>query len=129
MTDNMRNEKNVYYTIMKKRGGLLPCWHGQRNKGSQRSCVHDAFLNDCDQFKIYVNKKILYSELPIHQEVNEQIEKVRECSSIRNTKLLFQNVVIRNLRGPQIFLRRQKDRLFICLATVEATDGSNDEDH
>ena len=70
MTDNVRNEENLYYNIMNKRGGLLPCWNGKRTRGSQRSCVHDALLNSCAQFGIYVNKEMLYSELLVQSEVN-----------------------------------------------------------
>ena len=130
MTANVKKEKNIYYTIMNKRGGLLPCWHGQRTKGSQRICVHDALLNACSQFVIYVKKEVLYRELPVQSNVNAQIKKVMDCASIQDTKLFFQGIVIRHyLGGLENYIREQEKGVFICLANIEATDGINKEDH
>ena len=130
MTNNMKKEKSFFYTIMNKTAGILPCWNGQRMKGSQRSFVHDVFINACAKFNIYVDKRILYSEVPIHPKVNTKIQMVRNITIIQDTGLLFQNIVVRNFSGDlEMFLRGQKDGVFIYLATVVATDGSNQEYH
>ena len=115
MITKMKKEKNVYYIIMSKRGGLFPCWHGHRTKGSQRSCVHDALLNACDQFGIYVNKEVLYREFPVQRDVNAQIEMVMKCSSIQKTNMMFQHIVIRQYRGgPENWIRnREKEFSYV----------------
>ena len=129
-SDNERERKKINIREINKSAGIIPCPHGQRIRGTLRSCVHDAFINAAIQFDIYVNKKNLYKNVPIREDTNGDLQAVQRCETIKKTGLKFKYCDVRGKKGGHVeFLRELKDGVYICLAKVEASDGSNVEEH